>query len=60
MGFIGMIIAPLCLLFLAGVACLIGAACVKARRKRLVIAGCVLCAPLAAFVLVMAGAVVLG
>jgi hypothetical protein len=52
MAFIGMIIAPLGLLFLAGLVCLILGACLKARRKRLGIAGCVRIAPLAAFFLV--------
>jgi hypothetical protein len=50
-GFIGMIIAPLALLFLPGLVCLILGAFRKARRRRLLIAGCVLCAPLLALVL---------
>lgn len=49
MAFISMIIAPLLLAFILGLVCLILGACIKARRKRLLIAGCALCAPLLAF-----------
>ena len=52
MAFISMLIAPLGLAFIPGLIYLILGACIKARRKRLLIAGCILCAPLLAFVLV--------
>jgi len=52
MAFIGMIIAPLILAFIPGLVCLILSSFMKARRKRLLVVGSILCAPLLVFILV--------
>jgi len=61
MAFISMIIAPLVLLCIPGFVCLVLGVFLKAKRKGLLIAGCVLCAPLLVFVLfTIVGGLLLG